>query len=224
MEEKTSKKLIRILVVDDHAIIRDGMELLLNRQDDMIVCGVAEDAESAMYEIERLKPDLVMLDISLPGGKSGVELTRVITQKYPGVPVLILSMHDEVMYAKPAILAGARGYVQKQELTNTIIAAIHKIMDGEIFLSRKITTSIIDTLMQTGITPIDYEELMQQLTDREKEVFRYTAHNLSSKEIGDILDISDKTVDTHKFRIREKLGISDSKSLVKKAREFFPDF
>ncbi len=222
MDESKNNKPIRILVVDDHAIIRDGMELLLNRQDDMIVCGVAEDAGNTMPIIEKLKPDLIMLDISLPGGKNGIDLTRIITKKYPKIPVLILSMHDEIMYAKPAILAGARGYVQKQELTNTIIDAIHRIMEGEIFLSRKISSSIIDSLMQS--TSVQQEEnILDQLTDREREVLQFISRDLSSKEICDILNISAKTVDTYKYRIREKLGISDSRNLVKKAKELFQD-
>lgn len=221
MDKKNeTRPVARILVVDDHSIIRDGLELLLNRQESMIVCGVAEDAESAMKEIEKLKPDIVIMDISLPHGKSGIDLTRTLTRKYKNIHVLILSMHDEAMYGQAAIKAGARGYVQKQELTNTIITAIHRIIDGELFLSRRMTTQIIDDMLQgkeegQTVDPVD------QLSDREREVLRLMAMDHSSREIGEMIGINEKTVDTYKFRIRKRLNISDSRGLIKKARELY---
>ncbi len=208
----------RIMVVDDHPIVSDGLSLLLNVEEDLEVCGFAEDADRAMDKIKKLRPDLMVIDISLKDGVSGVELTKTINKRYPSLPILVLSMHDENLYAERVIRAGAKGYIMKHEMTGIIVDAIRKILNGEIFLSEKMTSRLIDSLH--GCQSENITNPIEQLTNRELEVFQMIGQGFRSTEIAEKLDLSVKTVDTYKLRIKNKLNIQDSAHLTKLAIEW----
>jgi DNA-binding NarL/FixJ family response regulator len=211
-------KEVKVFVVDDHPIVRDGLQLLLNREDDLEVCGLAENANQAIRDIEKIKPDLVVVDISLKGGVSGIELTKGIKKRYPNLPVLVLSMHDEAIYAERAIRAGARGYIMKQEMTGAIVTAIRRIMAGKIFLSEKMTSRLLDELMFNQNTRI--ETPIESLTNRELEVFHLIGEGNRTRDIAKKLNLSVKTIDTYRLRIKTKLNVKNSTELVKLAIEW----
>jgi DNA-binding NarL/FixJ family response regulator len=209
---------VRILVIDDHPIVRDGLEHLLAREEDLVICGFAEDAESGMKTIDEVQPDLAIVDISLKAGKSGLELTKLIHAQYPALPVLILSMHDESLYAERVIRSGARGYVMKHEMTSTIVNAIRQVMSGKIFLSEKMTSRLLDNLMFDQ--PQKITNPVEKLTDRELEVFRLMGQGTRTSEIAGKLKVSVKTIDTHRLRIKNKLNLKSSSELIKFAVEW----
>ncbi|MCP4129646.1 MAG: response regulator transcription factor [bacterium] len=208
----------KIFIVDDHPIVCDGLKQLLEREDDMEVCGVAENANEAISAIKKKDPDLVVADISLKGGISGIELTKGIKNRYPSVPVLVLSMHDEALYAERAIRAGARGYIMKHEMTGIIVKAIRQIIEGKIFLSEKMTSRFLDGLMYNQANKIG--ATIETLTDRELEVFQLVGHGHSTREIARKLNLSVKTIDTYRLRIKTKLNLKSSTELVKLAIEW----
>lgn len=209
---------ISILIVDDHPIVRDGLEYLLSKESDLFICGYAEDAENALLSIDEHKPDIIIIDISLKGGKSGLELTNTIKKLHPTLPVLILSMHDEFLYAQRSIRSGARGYVSKHEMTDAIVQAIRKVMSGGVYLSDTQTSKFIDELMfkQNKIVtnPID------KLTNKELAVFRLIGDGRKTSDIAAELQVSVKTIDTHRLRIKRKLNLKNSSELIKFAVEW----
>lgn len=211
-------KKISVLVVDDHPIVHEGLEHLLNREDDIEVCGYSETVNGAIENIEKLKPDFAIVDLSLKGGVSGLELVKAIRDRYPDIKTLVLSMHDENLYAERSIRAGANGYLMKEELRGTIVKAIRHIMKGKLFLSEKIVTKFLDDLM------FDQQETeerdIDKLSNRELEVFRLIGRGYKTNEIAKMLNVSAKTINTHRYRLQEKLNLRDSASLVKYAIEF----
>ena len=209
---------ISILIVDDHPIVRDGLEYLLRKESDLSICGYAEDADTALLSIEQYKPDIAIVDISLKGGKSGLELTNTIRKLYPRLPVLILSMHDEFLYAQRLIRSGARGYVSKHEMTDAIVQAIRKVMSGGVYLSDTQTSKFIDDLMfkqnKTVTTSVE------KLTNTELNVFRLIGDGKKTSDIAAELQVSVKTIDTHRLRIKRKLSLNNSSELIKFAVEW----
>ena len=209
---------ISILIVDDHPIVRDGLEYLLRKEPDLSICGYAEDADTALLSIEQYKPDIAIVDISLKGGKSGLELTNTIRKLYPRLPVLILSMHDEFLYAQRLIRSGARGYVSKHEMTDAIVQAIRKVMSGGVYLSDTQTSKFIDDLMfkqnKTVTTSVE------KLTNTELNVFRLIGDGKKTSDIAAELQVSVKTIDTHRLRIKRKLSLNNSSELIKFAVEW----
>lgn len=203
----TPKK--RVLIVDDHPIFRAGLTGLVNLEKDLAVCGEAHDAQQALGALEKLKPDLMLLDMSLPG-KSGLELLKDVRALSPQTLVLIISMHDETLYAERVIRAGGRGYIMKQEGPGKIIHAIHKVLAGGIAVSERMASLILDALSGTksGSTSVS------TLTDREFEVYRLLGHGKEPHEIASVLHLSIKTVDTHRMHIRQKLGLRNATELI----------
>jgi DNA-binding NarL/FixJ family response regulator len=192
-----------ILLVDDHPLMRRGQADLLNREPDLVVCGEAGTAREAMEALAKLKPALVLVDMSLPD-KDGLELIKDIQALYPGLPVLAMSMQDESLYAPRVLRAGGRGYVMKQEGPERLAGAIRTVLSGQVALSPRMSAKILDSLVGgTGKADAGPEA---KLTDRELEVLRHFGEGWSTDEIASRLHISPKTVDVHRGHIKEKLG------------------
>lgn len=201
----------QLLIVDDHPLMRDGLAALVTAQPDLAVCGQAADARAAMQAIEALRPDLVLMDISLPG-KSGLEAIKDIQALAPGLAVLVLSMHDESLYAERVLRAGARGYVMKQEGGKRIMDGIRAVLEGKVFVSEKMSARIMDAF--TGHHQTEATSSVGSLSDREFEVFQLIGRGRSTKEIGGQLHISIKTVEVHRVNIKAKLKLATSPELV----------
>jgi DNA-binding NarL/FixJ family response regulator len=205
----------KVLVVDDHPIVREGMALLINREPDLTVCADAEEPNAALEAIENLRPDLAIVDISLPG-RDGLELLKMIRAKDPQMPVLILSMHGETTYAERALRAGANGYIMKQEATDKVLVAIRRILNREIYVSEEIGNRLLRHLAgarDSERSPLD------GLSDRELEVFRRMGEGQSTRQIAEELHLSVKTIETHQARLKEKLSLRTSRELVQYAIE-----
>ena len=207
-----------IVIVDDHPIVREGMAHLIEEKfgSEHKVTGQAENAEQALDAIDRLRPDMVIVDIFLKGS-DGIELVKRIKSKYPDINVLVMSMHDESLYASRAIAAGAEGYVMKQEKPEEVLNAIEKVLHGKVYLSDKIATSLLrrrTTHTEEGFS------LVSRLTDRELEVFRLFGIGWTTRKISDHLHLSVKTIETYRARIKEKLGLNTANELIQHAVEW----
>jgi len=204
----------RVIVVDDHPIVRQGLTQMINRDGDLIVCGEAEEARSALQAIATLSPDIVVIDISL-NGPSGLEILKTIRQTDPALRVLILSMHDEMVYAERALRAGANGYIMKQEATEMVLVAIRRILGGEVYVSNRVANRMLRQLV--GGAPSSRKSPVDDLTDRELEVFRLIGEGHGTRQISDELHLSVKTVETYQSHIKEKMGLRNARELVQYA-------
>src|SRR3984885_4280937 len=182
-----------VFVVDDHPIVRQGLTLLINRESDLAVCGEAEEMHSALRSIQAVKPDILIVDISL-NGPDGLELLKNIRITSPRLPVLILSMHDEAIYAERALRAGANGYIMKQEATERVLVALRRILNGEIYVSGRIANSMLQHYVH-GASPSPQSSI-SELTDRELEVFRLIGEGHGTRQIAEALHLSVKTVES----------------------------
>jgi DNA-binding NarL/FixJ family response regulator len=203
-----------IFIVDDHPIVRQGLALLINREPDLAVCGDAEEAGSALRLIEELKPDLVVVDISL-NGPDGLDLLKTIRARDPNLPVLILSMMDELLYAERGLRAGANGYIMKQQATEQVLVAIRRILGGEVYVSERIANKMLHLFV--GGSPIEQSSPVADLTDRELEVFRLIGEGHGTRQIADDLHLSVKTVESYQAHIKEKLLLKNGRELVQRA-------
>jgi DNA-binding NarL/FixJ family response regulator len=210
-EQSVRKK---ILVVDDHAVLREGLVAQINREPGLVVCGEAEDARQALAAVEKLEPDLVLADITLPG-RNGLELIRDLRALRPGLPVLVLSMHDASLFAERVLRAGGRGYISKQRSGQRLIAAIRHVLNGQIYLSDEISTRLLDSL--SGKHPARSVSPIEQLTDRELEVFNLIGQAKETKEISRRLGMSAKTVEAHRANIKRKLKLKSGPELTRHA-------
>ena len=204
----------KILVVDDHPIFLMGLKKLLNQEQDMTVSGIAEDIAGARESLQKERPDLAIVDISL-AEENGLDLVKEITMYYNGLPVLVLSLHDESVWAERAIRAGARGYVMKKESPKSVILAIRNIFDGKIHLSPEMMALLLHKFQGnsgTLATPV-----VDALTDRELEVFTLIGTGLTTREIADCMNIAIKTVGTYRDRIKQKLHLKSGSDLTRKA-------
>src|SRR6202050_10079 len=206
-----------VFVVDDHPIVREGLTLLIDREADLAVCGVAEEMHSALRTIEALKPDLLIVDISLTG-PDGLDLLKIVRAQNPSLPVLILSMHDEAIYAERALRAGANGYIMKQEATERVLVALRRILSGEIYVSDKIANSMLQHYVR-GANPSEHSSIAE-LTDRELEVFRLIGEGHGTRQIAEALHLSVKTVESYQAHIKEKLSLRSARELVQHAVEW----
>jgi DNA-binding NarL/FixJ family response regulator len=202
---------LRVLIVDDHPFMRIGLTESISREPGLCVCGNAETAEAALQAVERLGPDVVVSDLNLPG-RGGLELIKDIASVRPGLPVIILSMHDEAIYAERCLRAGARGYLMKSEGPEKLAAAIRNVLAGGIHVSPKIAERIVATF--TGLRDAANDSPVGQLTDREFEVLRLIGLGSSTDEIADRLHVSPKTVETHRVHIKSKLAIGSLAELI----------
>lgn len=201
----------RLLIVDDHPLFREGLRQIIERDADLIVCGEAADAAEALQAIPQLKPDLVLVDISLGSG-NGVDLIKAIKNQYDELPVLVVSMHDESLYAERSLRAGAMGYVMKHEPGKIVKAAIHKVLGGEIYLSEKMSSAVISRFMRgQGDRPSSPLEL---LSDRELEVFRLLGQGKGTRQIAQDLDVTITTINSFRNRIKEKLHLKSATEVM----------
>jgi DNA-binding NarL/FixJ family response regulator len=209
----TTKK-SKVFVVDDHPIVRQGLALLINRESDLTVSGEAEDAQTAMQAVIAARPDILVVDISL-NGPDGLDLLKEIRMRYPDLPVLILSMHDESIYAERALRAGAQGYIMKQEATEKVLVALRRILSHEIYVSERIANRMLQRYI--GSRSVGGPPSIADLTDRELEVFRLIGEGHSTRQIAEELHISVKTVESYQAHIKEKLSLRSARELVQHA-------
>jgi len=204
----------RILVVDDHPIVRQGLALLINREPDLVVCGEAEEAMGAMHVLASARPDVLIVDISL-NGPDGLDLLKNIRITHPALPVLILSMHEESIYAERALRAGANGYIMKQEATERVLVAVRRILSGEIYVSGRIADKMLKHYITGSGTLRDSS--IADLSDRELEVFRLIGDGHGTRQIAEELHLSIKTVESHQAHIKEKLSLRSARELMQHA-------
>ena len=204
--------MIRVLVVDDHAILRDGIRSILESQEDIIVVGEAGNGEEALEFVSKLLPDIVLMDISMPK-TNGLEATRMIKERFPQVKVLILTQHDNREYIAPALGAGASGYVLKRSGRREMLNAIRQVYEQGAFLTSNITQEVLKEYSQNG----HIKEDEQHLTDRERQVLQLIVEGKSNKEIALTLEISPKTVSVHRTNIMLKLDVQNTVELIRYA-------
>jgi DNA-binding NarL/FixJ family response regulator len=204
----------RIVLVDDHPVLRDALRVLLNGEDDMEVCGESDDPQRARGAIAAAKPDLVIVDLSFKEG-SGLNLLKSLKNSSPDTSLLVLSVHDENLYAERAIRAGARGYVMKSEASGSILAAIRQIMGGKIHVSPGVAELFTERFVM-GRLPADGSPV-EQLSDRELQVFSLLGQGHDTRRIAEELHLSVKTVHAHRARIKAKLNVATGKELLREA-------
>jgi DNA-binding NarL/FixJ family response regulator len=204
----------RVFIVDDHPLVRESLASLIEQQPDMTVCGEAASAAAAFAGIEATRPDVAVVDLTL-GGRSGLDLIKDLRQSRPEVAVLVLSMHDEELYAERALRAGARGYIMKREATRTVVEAIRRVHSGQVHLSDHLAKALAEKLVSgTSSAP---ESPITRLSDRELEVFRLVGLGRATREIAETLHLSAKTVQAYYVRIKEKLGLAGANELLREA-------
>jgi DNA-binding NarL/FixJ family response regulator len=208
----------KIFVVDDHPLMRRGIIQLLNKQEMLMVSGSASDGPDALQEVLKEPPDMMVIDLTLKNS-SGMDLIKEILSIYPGMPVLVLSMHDEKIYAERVMKAGAKGYIMKDAPPKELLKAVHQILNGKNYLSESASSHIIEKSF-SRTEPVTGSDASDLLTDRELQVFDLTGRGETSEEIAIKLHLSVKTVDTYKARIKEKLHIENSAQLTKQAVEW----
>jgi DNA-binding NarL/FixJ family response regulator len=206
---------IKVLLVDDHPILRKGLAQMINQESDLMVCGEAEDAGKAFEAVGALQPDVAVVDISLKTG-NGIELVKNIKARYPELAVLVLSMHDESLYAERALRAGSLGYIMKEEATEQVLVAIRRDMTGEIFLSEKMKSRMLQQITSGNRNKV-VSSPIENLTDRELEVFRLIGEGRSTRQIAAELHLSVRTVEAYREYIKSKLNLRNATELVQHA-------
>lgn len=204
----------KVLIVDDHPVLREGLEKVIQAEDGLEVCGKAESVQDALALVEKELPDLVLTDLSLPG-RNGLELIKDLKVAWPDLPVLVMSMHDEMVYAERVLRAGGKGYVMKQESSEVLVGAIRQVLDGNVWVSETVTRHFLQGL--SGDTRQAASFPLQRLSDREMEVFELIGRGKGNHEIAEMLSVSPRTIDAHKTHIREKLGLASGNSLIRYA-------
>lgn len=216
--EKHRKDKIRIMLVDDHPLVRYGITQIINAEPDMSVCCEAPDYQQALTKAGSLRPDFMIVDLSLKD-INGIELIKKLKALFPGLPVLVLSMHDEAHYAERAIRAGARGYVMKQEGTETLVKAIRTVLSGLFFVSPAVKTRLLSK--KAGIRTRVEADILHCLSDRELQVFELIGKGLKTGQIAESLNLSTKTVETYREHIKAKLKLKDGIDLLQHATLWF---
>lgn len=210
-QHATQRHVHRILIVDDHPIVRQGLHLLLESEPDFVVSGAAEDARTALRMACESAPDLAIVDLTLPG-MGGFELIKALRAMHPDLRILVLSMHDDTYYAERALRAGASGYVSKLDAPDTLVRAIRRVLDGHRHLSEKAASAVLASL---GSTPhAAARSPIERLSDRELEVFRLIGDGLGTRQVAEALHLSVKTVESHRARIKDKLGLKSGIELA----------
>ncbi|MDB6037799.1 MAG: two component transcriptional regulator, LuxR family [Verrucomicrobiales bacterium] len=219
MQKKNATKSIapkrhKVLVVDDHPMTRDGVAHLINKQPELEVCADVGSPAEAFETIAKLRPDLVLTDMTMPG-RSGLEFIKDLLAAHPTLVILVLSMHDEAVYAERVLRAGARGYIMKEAGGENLLTAIRRVLGGQVYLSEQMAAKILDNL--SGQKPRGSHSPIQKLSDREFEIFQLIGQGKSTRDIANELHISPKTVDVHRSHIKEKLKLIDATSLIRHA-------
>ena len=207
----------RIVIVDDHPSTRDGLVIRVGLEPDLEVVGEASDVDEAIAVIGEVQPDLAVIDISLKTS-SGIDLVKAVKERFPRVKMLVWSMYEESLYAERALRAGAMGYINKQQVTETIIDAIRTILAGELFISKELSAKMLQRVItgkgSVAGSPVD------SLSDRELETFRLIGQGMPTKEIAKAMSLSPKTIETYRARIKEKLELDDMSSLTREAAQW----
>ena len=209
---KIGEKTIKVLVVDDHLMLTQSLKQMIDNQDDMKVCGIAETANESLKIIEQEEPDIAIIDINLKGNVNGIDLVASLRKRYPEIKALVMSMYDEELYAERAIKAGARGYLMKNAVIDTLFIAIRQVVKGKIYLSDKITSNLLENFITKSDTVST--DIVGILSNREFEIFQLIAKGLSSIDIADKLQISKSTVDVNRKNIRSKLNLKNNSELI----------
>ena len=210
----TAEMRSRVLVVDDHPMTRYGIVRLIAQEPDLVVCGEAENASRALAAVSALKPQVVLADLTMPGGE-GLEFIKDVRSLHPEVAVLVVSMHDEALYAERALRAGARGYIMKNEGGAKLVEAIRQVLQGKTYVSENMSGKVLEIF--SGRRRRADDTTIGKLTDREFEVFRLLGQGMTTREIGQQLRLGTKTVETHRLHVREKLGLKSGPALIKYA-------
>src|SRR4030042_3859480 len=206
----------KILIVEDHPIVIKGLVQVINKQKNFTVAGIATSKQKALDMIKELKPDMATIDISLKDS-NGIELIKDISSLYPDFPTLVLSMHDESVYAERVIKAGARGYIMKQKVTKELLKAIKTVLSGKIYLSAQMSSELLNKITKGG--NLEKSSIINTLSDRELEIFEYIGDGLTTNEIADKTNLGTKTIESYKNNIKEKLNLKNFTQLIKSAVE-----
>jgi len=215
-ESNPLRQKAKVLIVDDHAILRQGLAELINDQEDLVVVGEADGPPQAIKIIAASLPDIAIIDLTLSGG-DGLELCKHVHDQWPKLPLLVLSMHDEALYAARALRAGAMGYVMKQEPQEKVMSAIRRVLQGEIALSEPMAAKLLRSF--AGSRGKDDAAPLERLSDRELQIFRMIGEGRSVRDIAEGLFLSPKTIETHKENMKQKLGLASSNDLLRYAIE-----
>jgi DNA-binding NarL/FixJ family response regulator len=211
-QQQSTKK--RIFIVDDHPIVRDGLITIIDHDKDLAVCGEADEPQEALKAISELRPDVVIVDITLKKS-DGIELTKSIKAQYPKLPVIVLSIHDESVYAERALRAGAQAYLMKEVVSDNIVTAIRTVLSGEVYVSNTMGKKMLRKLAAGKADTISGP--MDNLSDRELEIFRLIGQGYKPSKIAKSMHLSVKTVETYRARIKEKLNLADADELLRYA-------
>jgi DNA-binding NarL/FixJ family response regulator len=211
---KSEETKAKVFLVDDHPLVREWLTQLIQREGDLSVCGEAEDTQEALKKIEETKPDIVIADISLKTSH-GLELVKDLQARQPSLPVLVLSMHDESLYAERVLRAGAKGYITKQEATRKILQAVRQVLRGEIYVSEKMSSRMVHKMVAGGAE--SQKSPVERLTDRELEVFQLIGQGQGTRKIAADLHLGIKTVESYRARIKDKLKLEDGTQLLQHA-------
>lgn len=214
LEAPRTTGVARILIVDDHPIVREGLAARINRQPDLKVCGEAEDVADALELVKTTRPDLIIVDLSLKTGQ-GLELIKKVKARSEETKMLVSSMYDESLYAERALRAGAQGYINKQEISDKIIDAIRMVLSGKMYLSQRMTERLLQRAV--GSAPQIVQSPIETLSDRELEIFKMIGKGCTTRQIANELHLSIKTVETHRENIKGKLNIPNSAELSREA-------
>lgn len=212
MSETAPIKKFRVFLVEDHPMFRDQLSQLINKEPDMHVCGEADNGGDALRFLQSAGADVVIVDLTLKG-PSGLELLKDIKAQELDVPVLVLSMHDELLYAERVLRAGARGYITKHETSKEVMAAIRKVMSGEVYLGSRVASRVLESFSSRPRT----QSGVEQLTDRELEIFELIGHGRTTREISSRLHLGTSTIDTYRARIKAKLNLENGSQLSHEA-------
>ena len=211
MTAATRKKAANVLIVDDHPIVRQGLTELIEHEPDLHVCGEASDAATAVEKMDELEPDVAIVDLVLKGS-GGTDLIKTLKARHPTIPILVISMHDEGVYAERALRAGAHGYIMKEEATSQVLSALRRVLRDEVYLSERMSARILRRMVG-GSESVGIE----RLSDRELEVFQWIGRGLSVAEIAERLRVSPKTVETYRSHIKDKLSLANATEVVRLA-------
>ena len=206
----------KVFIVDDHPIVREGLAQMINREPDLAVCGDAQEMHEALQAIQVHKPHILIVDISL-NGPDGLDLLKNIRSKDPSLPVLILSMHDESIYAERALRAGANGYIMKQEATERVLIALRRILDREIYVSDRVANKMLGRFVGGGRSRLVKRSPLDALSDRELEVLHLIGDGHGTRQIAEELHLSIKTVESYQSHLKEKLSLKNSRELMQYA-------
>ena len=214
-QQQLRKKKSRVLIVDDHPIVREGLQTIIDQEADLQVCGAVANSRDAMVKAESAKPDVAVIDFTLNDKDDGIGLIKALRSKQPELPILVLSIHDETVFAERALRAGANGYIMKDEPTGKVLDAMRKVMRGDISVSEKMSARLLQRM--AGRSKVVSGHPVEMLSDRELQVFRWIARGFGTRQIAGKLDLSIKTIETYRENIKRKLDLHSGVELVRHA-------